>query len=323
MKPNQRNVLTPLPVADGNTCQVGHYNLDLITSSNYNRAAAEAWKMKTKQFQYDEIGYWSEVKLHIVREYAVAYSKILDAQPAIKRYLYVDAFAGAGKHISKRTGEFIAGSPLNALLVQPLFREIHLVDLHGGKAGELRKLIGQRRDVFVYEEDANKVLVERIFPRCRYEDFSRGLCLLDPYALNVHWNVLQTAGHMKTIEIFFNFMIMDANMNVLWRNPRRVQPTQASRMDAVWGDRSWREAAYRKEPGLFEEIEEKGSNEQVAQAFRKRLKDVAGFAYVPEPMPMRNDQGGIVYYLFFASPNKTGARIVEDIFKKYRNKGAR
>jgi three-Cys-motif partner protein len=279
--------------------------------------------MKSKSFRYDEIGYWSEVKLHIVSEYASAYSRILAAQPSIKRHIYVDAFAGAGKHISKRTGQFIPGSPLNALLVRPPFTEIHLVDLHGGKANELRKLVGQRNDVFVYEEDANVVLLEKIFPRCLYKDFGRGLCLLDPYALNVKRDVLQTAGRMKSIEIFFNFMIMDANMNVLWRNPDKVPAAQATRLDGAWGDHSWRQAAYPKQPGLFGEIEEKGNNEAVAQAFRKRLKDAAGFAYVPEPIPMRNDQGAIVYYLFFASPNKTGAGIVEDIFNKYRHKGIR
>ena len=275
-----------------------------------------------KQFKYDEIGYWSEVKLDIVREYAFAYSRILAAQPAIKHHIYIDAFAGAGKHVSKRTGEFISGSPLNALLVKPPFSEIQFIDLHGGKANELRNIVGDRKDVYVHEGDANRILLETVFPRCRYEDFSRGLCLLDPYKLNVNWNVLETAGRMKTIEVFYNFMIMDANMNVLWKNPEKVDESQATRMDAVWGDRSWREAAYRKEAGLFGDIEEKAGNEEVAEAFRKRLQDVAGFAYVPKPIPMRNDQGAIVYYLFFASPNRTGAGIVKDIFEKYRTKGA-
>ena len=274
-----------------------------------------------KQFKYDKIGYWSEVKLDIIREYASVYSKILAAQPAIKRHVYIDAFAGAGKHVSKRTGEFVAGSPLNALLVKPPFSEIHLVDLHGGKADELRKLVGDREDVFVYEQDANTLLPDKIFPRCRYEDFNRGLCLLDPYAMNVNWNVLKTAGSMKTIEVFYNFMIMDANMNVLWRNPNKVDQNQASRMDAAWGDRSWRDAAYRKVPDFFEDMQEKTANEDVAKAFRKRLQEVAGFQYVPEPIPMRNDQGAVVYYLFFASPNRTGANIVKAIFDKYRMKG--
>ena len=33
---------------------------------------------------------------------------------------------------------------------------------------------------------------------------------------------------------------------------------------------------------------------------------------------MRNRSGAVVYYLYFASPNKTGAKIVGDIFKKHR-----
>lgn len=128
---------------------------------------------------------------------------------------------------------------------------------------------------------------------------------------------------MKSIEIFYNFMIMDANMNVFWRNPEKVATNQIERMDKVWGDRSWQEAAYRKTLTLFGDKEEKAANEAVAEVFRKRLQEVAGFKYVPQPMPMRNEKGAVLYYLFFASQNQTGARIVKDIFDKYRARGMR
>ena len=273
-------------------------------------------------FSYDEIGYWSEVKLDIVKKYASAYSTIMSRQSAIKKHIYIDAFAGSGQHTSKRTGQFIKGSPLNALAVVPTFKEIHLIDLHGGKADELRRQVGDRKDVFVHTGDANEILLSTVFPRCRFEDFNRALCLLDPYALNVDWNVLQTAGKMGTIEIFYNFMIMDANMNVFLRNPENVAAGQAERMDKVWGNTTWREAAYRKQATLFGyDVDQKTGNEDVAEAFRKRLNEVAGFKFVPKPIPMRNERGAIVYYLFFASPNSTGARIVEDIFNMYRARG--
>lgn len=276
-----------------------------------------------KPFAYDEIGYWSEVKLDIVRKYASAYSTIMSAQPTIiRKHIYIDAFAGAGRHVSRRTGEFVPGSPLNALEVAPPFSEIHLIDLHGGKVAELRRQIGSRQDVFIYEGDANKVLLDTVFPRCRYEDFNRALCLLDPYALNVDWSVLQTAGQTGSIEIFYNFMIMDANMNVLWRNPDNVAPAQAVRMDKAWGDHSWRGAAYVGKQTLWgDTVDEKARNEAIAEGFRKRLEEVAEFKYVPRPVPMRNEKGAVIYYLFFASPNKTGARIVEDIFNTYRIRG--
>ena len=275
------------------------------------------------RLKYDVIGYWSEVKLDIIREYASAYSTIVSGQRLIKKHLYIDAFAGAGHHISKTTGNFVKGSPLNALLVRPPFSEFHLIDVDGDKTDELRRVVGPRADVVIYDEDANEVLLKKVFPRCRYQDYRRGLCLLDPYALTVDWKVIAAAGKMKSIEIFFNFMIMDANMNVLLRNPNHVSEDQVARMDKAWGDHSWRDIAYQKVRGLFEEIEKKTDNTTVAEAFRQRLKDVAGFKYVPAPIPMRNDQGAIVYYLFFASPNETGARIVSSIFKKYRDRGIR
>jgi three-Cys-motif partner protein len=273
--------------------------------------------------KHDVIGYWSEIKLDIVRRYATEYSKIIAAQKTKLRHVYIDAFAGSGQHISKRTGEFVAGSPLNALLVDPPFPEVHLIDLDGTKAAQLQKVVGSRQGVFVHTGDANDVLLNTVFPRCRFEDFHRALCLLDPYALSVNWKVIETAGKMRSIEIFYNFMIMDANMNILWRNPDKVVAEQLSRMDKVWGDRTWRQIAYRKEPGLFGEFEEKADNETIARAFKMRLKKVAGFKYVPDPMPMRNNKGAVVYYLFYASPNETGAHIVQYIFDKWRQRGIR
>ena len=172
------------------------------------------------------------------------------------------------------------------------------------------------------EGDCNKILLDKVFPHCRWNDYRRALCLLDPYGLAVDWEVLRTAGAMKSIEIFYNFMIMDANMNVFMHDPSKVTVAQARRMDAVWGDDSWRSAAYTTTEDLFGQIEQKTTNDKVAEAFRFRLNKIARFAYVPPPMPMRNSKGAVVYYLYFASQNKTGAKIVKDIFDTYRARGA-
>lgn len=92
-------------------------------------------------------------------------------------------------------------------------------------------------------------------------------------------------------------------------------------MDAVWGDHSWRDVAYTKTRGLFNIMEEKAGDKPLIEAFRDRLKKVAGFKFVPDPIPMRNSKGVVIYYLFFASPNKNGAKIVKSTFDKYRKKG--
>jgi three-Cys-motif partner protein len=278
--------------------------------------------MSKRPVRLDQVGYWSEIKLDIVRKYASAYSTIMARQSSIKRHIYIDAFAGAGQHISKTTGQFVQGSPLNALHVTPPFKELHLIDLDGQRVDELQKLTAGDTRVTVHRGDCNDVLLREVFPRCQYRERHRALCLLDPYGLSVNWDVLRTAGHMKSVEVFYNFMIMDANMNVFMRDPSKVTLEQAARMDAVWGDNSWRSAAYRKRTDLFGELEEKATNEEIAEAFRTRLRDVAGFTYVPRPMPMRNEKGAVIYYMYFASPNNTGAKIVSEIFNTYRTRGA-
>jgi hypothetical protein len=80
-----------------------------VGSMGYSRQPlAEGW-METPHPNgvdaevFDEVHYWTEVKLDIVREYASAYSKILAAQTSPSLcHVYIDAFAGAGMHVSNR-----------------------------------------------------------------------------------------------------------------------------------------------------------------------------------------------------------------------------
>ena len=272
--------------------------------------------------KFDVINYWSEVKLDILREYAQAYSTILAAQknPTLD-HIYIDAFAGAGVHFSKRKNEFVLGSPLNALSITPPFKEFHLIDLDQKKSAHLWSLVKDEPNTWVYNEDCNKVLLEKVFPRCQFKQYKRALCLLDPYGLHLDWEVVKMAGKMKSLEIFLNFPVADMNRNVLWTNPDNVEQEQIERMDAFWGDNSWRKAAYSTTGNLFG-FEEKTNNFTIAKAYQERLKKEAGFSFVPEPIPMRNSKSAIVYYLFFASQKPVAANIVTQIFTKYKNRGS-
>jgi len=275
---------------------------------------------RKKALKLDEIGYWSEIKLDIIREYAHAYSKILANQRAPRlHHVYIDAFAGAGAHRSKTTGEVIEGSPVIAANTQPPFSEYHFIDLDGSKASKLRADFVNRPEIHVHHGDCNRILLEKVFPRILFEEYRRGLCLLDPYGLHLNWEVIQKAAQMRSIEIFLNFPVMDMNRNVFWRHTEKVREQDLKRMTAFWGDESWRQAAYAPVQTLYGPEDEKTDNETIARTFRERLRKTAGFAHVPEPMPMRNSTGAVVYYLYFASPKPVAARIVTDIFNKYRN----
>jgi three-Cys-motif partner protein len=278
--------------------------------------------MTSDETPFDQIGYWSEMKLDIIREYAAAYSRILKKRSL--QHIYIDAFAGAGVHISKASGEFVPGSPMNALLVKPPFHEYHFIDLDAQKVAALEAMARERKDVYIYHGDCNRVLLEKVLPKAKWEDYRRALCILDPYGLHLDWKVIAEAGRMGSVEIFLNFPVADINRNVLWRDRKGVSTHQVLRMNRLWGDDSWKQVAY--QPSSQAELwgpptEEKASNEAIADAFRKRLKEAAGFANVPEPIAMRNSQNAVVYYLYFASQKPVAEEIVRDIFKKYRDRG--
>ena len=279
------------------------------------------------QLQLDAVGRWSEVKLEIVRKYAQAYTTILTNSSFPLAPIYVDGFAGAGQHESRRTGSIIDGSPKQALETKPPFSRLHFVDIDPERVNALRAMTVGRDEAKVWEGDCNQILMEKVFPLELGSSKTRLLCFLDPYGLHVYWELFQRAGQSEHVEIFLNFAVLDMERNVFRRNTEKVSEKDLERMRRFWGDDSWKEIVYRRQEGLFEEMEikEKGAADAIAKAFRERLKEKAGFGYVPEPVPMRNSRGGLLFYLFFAAPETRGGRIgekiVSDIFNKYRREG--
>ncbi len=279
--------------------------------------------MVNEIFPIKDIGYWSEIKLDIIKKYAHAYSTILTQQRGLKP-IYIDAFAGTGIHRKKGSGELIPGSPLNAINVDPPFFEYHFVDIDKDKVDFLKNIVLKRVNVnaSVYEGDCNDILINDLLPKVRYQDFKRALCFLDPYGLHLDWNVIKKAGEMGTCDIFLNFPILDMNRNVLLCDPDKVAQKEIERMNRFWGDESWKEEIYNTQQGLFGEDQKiKGDILGLIKAFRKRLKEVAGFSEVTEPIPMKNEQGGTLYFLYFASQKRVAAKIARDLFKKYRVAG--
>ena len=274
--------------------------------------------------KFDEIGEWSEIKLDIIKEYANAFTRIMKSQPWCSGYAYVDAFSGPGVHISRRKGEFIPGSPLNALEIENPFTEYHYIDIDKEKTEALNRMTRGIPNITIYPEDCNVALVKKIFPSLQYESKKRALCILDPYGLHLHWEAIMEAAKLKTTEIFLNFPLMDMNRNVLHKELFLAEPDQIERMNRFCGTHEWQEILYKEDNqmNLFGDtyrVKVVDSNAKLGDWFRKeRLEKAAGFEFVPEPVLMRNSKGGPLFFLFFASHNRTGMKIVNEIFNKYR-----
>lgn len=269
------------------------------------------------KLSYDKIGYWSLVKHDIIKQYASAYSRILSTRRNPSLYhVYIDAFSGSGQHILKDTGEFVSGSPIIALDIDPPFKEYHFIDFNPAKVNQLLLTTAGRQDTHIYYGDCNKVLLDEVFSKVMWKDKRRGLCLLDPYGLHLNWEVVQVAGQMGSIDLFINFPIADINRNVLRRNSDTIYPSSIERMTKYWGDDSWKKEFFTGQSSFFG-WQIKQDNATIANVFQKRLHTVAGFKYVSKGLPMRNSKGAVIYYLFFASQKQVAINIIKDIFKKH------
>ncbi|MEI6633450.1 MAG: three-Cys-motif partner protein TcmP [Chlamydiota bacterium] len=266
----------------------------------------------------DKIGLWSEIKLGILREYASAFTTLLKAKSWCKGCCYIDAFAGAGVHISKASGKMIPGSPINALFVAPPFDRIVLIDMDAQKVDLLRKLCGYDKRVEIISGDCNEVLSGKVAFSLPFSSYWRGLCVLDPYGIHgktLKWKTVKQLAELNTVDIFLNFPLMDINRNTL-----RSRLNDASAIDIVsfkefWGGEEWIGKMY--QPDLFGDLDKVGTNRTLAGLFQQRLREVAGFKFVPNPILMKNTKGGELYFLFFASHQPVAQKIVEDIFTKY------
>ena len=270
--------------------------------------------------KFDDIGVWSEVKLNIIEEYAKPYIDII-RKSNLKAH-YIDGFSGAGIHTHKDSGDLVFGSPLRVLALPKLFDTYHFIDLNGDKADYLKQLCDNKFpniEVDIRKADCNEHLME-LLPTFSRKNYDRLFCLLDPYGLHLQWKVIQEMGAMGIVDLMLNFPIMDINRNAIWKNQDNITAEGIKRMNAFWGDETWRDVAY-KESSQLEMFgapsQEKQDNKIISNAFRDRLIEHGEFKYVPKPIPLKNSKNAAVYYLFFASQNKIADKIATYLFKKY------
>ena len=308
MRERKKKTATPRATAKGRSAGRTRVaaNSATIMKATKRRAAAMRAEPMLPGLEAVATARWPALKLEIIRRYAAAYSHVMSRQAGLA-YHYIEGFAGADVRLEPLNGGLVAGHALNALHVQPPFRHHYLLDLDGGRAATLRKHAGERPDVTLLEGDANELLLRDVLPRVRAEDYRRALCVLDPCGLRLDWRLLEAAGRLRTIDLFVSLPATDEQGGPLWTAGARDE----ARLTRAWGDDSWRDV-----PG-----------ERIAAAFARRLREVARFENVLEPVPITAgaaDVAGVpvVAHLFFASRANTANHVIEEIFAPYRDPAA-
>lgn len=285
-------------------------------------------------------GKWTEEKLERLREYLVAYTTIFNKNEKAKtfNFMYIDAFAGTGYRDQRKSYDlqmamftvadeenqtFLKGSARIALEVDPPFRRYIFIEQNSDYAAELRKLREEfsRHQIDIINQDANTYLLQL----CTTIDWnkSRAVVFLDPYGMDVSWDVITALGRTKAVDLWYLFPL-GIGVNRLLTKSGLPNEAWAARLTRIFGTDEWRDVFYRRETqntlfGEEEQYVKDADFDQIKQFFIERL-ETAFVAVAPEPLVLQNSRKNPLYLLCFAAANPKGAptaiKIAQYILRK-------
>ena len=215
--------------------------------------------------------------------------------------------------------EYISGSPRVALELERPFTHYVFIELDPDRIEELELLKAEfvwPERVRIRREDCNaylRRLLERMVGQWQHW---RGVVFLDPFGMQVPWETLAALGRTRAVEVFINFPVGMAIQRLLKRSGT-FTAKEREKLDAYFGTPEWFDLLYRRREDLFGE----DSTEKVREAgdtlvrwYRDRLR--GAFGYVSSAREIQNTRGTPLYYLIFAGPNRTGARIANHVLEQ-------
>ncbi len=289
------------------------------------------------------VGRWAAEKLEHLRKYLHAYTTIMQNQSWCMDYFYIDAFAGPGKH-EVQTGrqsnrwdvrqalldvasfgiehaeqrEFLAGSPRVALELKHPFTSYVFVERSPERVAALEQLKADfegSRKIVIRRADCSEYLRRRVANNPRLDwTKQRAIVFLDPFGMQVEWEVIQQLADTKGIEIFLNLPVGMAIQRLLRRQADKFTDKERERLDRYFGSGDWKKVLYRSQRTLFGDDDQNKidqSGERLVKWYRERLRTV--FSHVSRAALIRNTRRGHLYYLMLCSHNPVGVKIANDI----------
>lgn len=264
-------------------------------------------------------GDWTKEKLTIIEDYLQFYVNALSKQKA--QLIYIDAFAGSGK-TELQSGETIDGSALISLKYN--FDKYYFIELDEERSRCLNEEINTRfhekKDkVKVITGDSNSEL-KKLFRSLTV--YQRGVMFLDPYAMELEWDVLETAKQTNILDIWYLFPL-----NALTRNlyKKMSMPIATkNKVTQILGTNEWEKELYHQSAQLSifgDEPLERVNFDRLVDFVRQRL--INSFPNVsPQSRMLKNSNNSPMFILFFIMTNKSGkaiglgSKVVTDIFNK-------
>ncbi|MDE6966277.1 MAG: three-Cys-motif partner protein TcmP, partial [Clostridiales bacterium] len=152
--------------------------------------------------------------------------------------------------------------------------------------------------------------------------YQRGVMFLDPYAMELNWDVLESAKQSGILDIWYLFPL-----NALTRNLfKKLNMPEATKekVTRILGTDSWEKELYHQSAQLSffdDEPLERVNFDGLVDFVKDRLK--SNFPYVsPKSRMLKNSNNSPMFILFFIMTNASnkaiglGSKVVSDIFDK-------
>ncbi len=260
-------------------------------------------------------GEWTTKKLECLKQYVIAYEKVMKNQQF--KLLYIDAFAGAGyrettedKDISF-INDFQKGSPRVILENTNIFDKYILIEKDLSTFQKLEKLSNDfpLKKISFQNKDAN-TYIKKICSMTNWNTH-RAILFLDPFAMEVEWDTISIIAKTKAVDLWVLFPAMAVN-RLLFKK-KEIPKKLGIQLNKLFGSVKWKNNFYQpnQQLDLFagsRQIEKIASFEEIKGFFLEQLRSIfPGVAH--NPLPLINSKNSILFYLCFAVGNLKGKKI--------------
>lgn len=244
------------------------------------------------------VGAWARKKHDRLRGYLSATRKVranyIPQGPGKGGAAFVDLFAGPGRARVFDCPSIEPGSALIAMQHDAApFSHLIFCDEDPDNAKALRARTENDSRVTVIEGDCNERIDEiiKLVPT-----YGLNLAFFDPFgAKTFHWKTLEALAKVRRMDLLMHFPTLAIKRN--YGNPSSPRFGEEV-IDQMLGMTEWRQRV----PGASDAVE-------LIEVLLERLATLGYVDMKTRTLPVRNDQGGLLYHLVFASKHERGAEI--------------
>lgn len=259
-------------------------------------------------------GYWTRGKLDILRRYLDAFTTTTKNKASER--IYIDAVAGQVENVDRLTGEAIDGSARIALSVDdPPFTRLHFFET-AERAPKLNAVLREEfpgRAFEVHGGDCN-VLIPGVLATLGSLAWAPTFAFVDPNGMEAAWSTLAALAkfrrHQKTkVELWLLFAAPQF-ARLLRVDGAEIRPEDISAIDRIYGTADWRHIYDARLAGDMEPGE---ARDEYVNLMRWRLEHDLGYRWT-HPLEVRNEHGGLIYFMVFATDHRVGTKIMSDLY---------